>query len=85
MVASAISGVGWREGGRWLDHDSIALAVLVIGIGVVMLLALTKGGRGEGGDLIARPIPPPSTAIDRAALGNMRPIVMVGKIRSIPW
>ena len=29
------------QGGRWLDHDSIALAVLVIGIGVVMLLALS--------------------------------------------
>jgi hypothetical protein len=25
---------------------------------------------------LARPIPPPSTAIDRAALGNMRPIVI---------
>jgi hypothetical protein len=29
------------QGGRWLDHDSIALAVLVIGIGVVMLFALS--------------------------------------------
>ena len=26
--------------GHWLDHDSIALAVLVIGIGTIMLLAL---------------------------------------------
>jgi hypothetical protein len=43
MVASAISGGVARcvQGGRWLDHDSIALAVLVIGIGVVMLLALS--------------------------------------------
>jgi hypothetical protein len=29
------------QGGHWLDHDLIALAVLVIGIGVVMLLALS--------------------------------------------
>jgi hypothetical protein len=29
------------QGGRWLDHDSIVLAVLVIGIGVVMLFALS--------------------------------------------
>ena len=26
---------------HWLDYDAIALAVLVIGIGAVMLLALT--------------------------------------------
>src|SRR3984893_3791951 len=37
---------------------------------------LTKGGGGKGGDLIVRPIPPPSTAIGRAALGNMRPVVV---------
>jgi hypothetical protein len=29
------------QGGHWLDYDAIALAVLVIGIGAVMLLALT--------------------------------------------
>jgi hypothetical protein len=29
------------QGGHWLDHDPIAVAVLVIGIGVVMLLALS--------------------------------------------
>jgi hypothetical protein len=29
------------QGGHWLDYDPIALAVLVIGIGVVMLLALS--------------------------------------------
>jgi hypothetical protein len=28
-------------GGHWLDYDSIALAALVIGIGTVILLALT--------------------------------------------
>jgi hypothetical protein len=28
-------------GGHWLDHDSIALAALVIGIGIVILLALS--------------------------------------------
>jgi hypothetical protein len=29
------------QGGHWLEHDSIALAVLVIGIGIVMLVALS--------------------------------------------
>jgi hypothetical protein len=29
------------QGGHWLDYDAIALAVLVIGIGAVLLLALT--------------------------------------------
>ena len=29
------------QGGHWLDYDAIALAVLIIGIGAVMLLALT--------------------------------------------
>ena len=28
-------------GGHWLDYDSMALAALVIGIGTVILLALT--------------------------------------------
>ena len=28
------------QGGHWLDYDPIALAVLIIGIGVVTLLAL---------------------------------------------
>ena len=31
----------FAQGGHWLDYDSIALAGLVIGIGVVMLLALS--------------------------------------------
>jgi hypothetical protein len=35
------------------------------------------GEGGKAGGLIARPIPPPSTAIGHAALGNMRPIVIV--------
>ncbi len=39
------SGVGNREAYmqqrlHWLEHDSVALAVLVIGIGMVELLAL---------------------------------------------
>jgi hypothetical protein len=29
------------QGGHWLDYDPIALAVLIIGIGVVTLLALS--------------------------------------------
>jgi hypothetical protein len=29
------------QDGHWLDYDSIALAVLVIGIGIVMLVALS--------------------------------------------
>jgi hypothetical protein len=29
------------QGRHWLDHDSIALAVLVVGIGMVMLVALS--------------------------------------------
>jgi hypothetical protein len=29
------------QGGHWLDCDPIALAVLIIGIGVVTLLALS--------------------------------------------
>jgi hypothetical protein len=29
------------QDGHWLDHDFIALAVLVIGIGIVMLVALS--------------------------------------------
>jgi hypothetical protein len=28
-------------GGNWLDYDPVALAVLVIGIGIVALLALS--------------------------------------------
>ena len=28
-------------GGHWLDYDPIALAALVIGIGIVILLALS--------------------------------------------
>jgi hypothetical protein len=27
--------------GHWLDYDPVALAVLVIGIGIVMLIALS--------------------------------------------
>jgi hypothetical protein len=34
-------GVMRIQGGHWLDYDSIALAALVIGIGIVMLLALS--------------------------------------------
>jgi hypothetical protein len=43
MAASAfrIDGVMRVQGGHWLDHDSTALAVLIIGISVVMLLALS--------------------------------------------
>jgi hypothetical protein len=44
MAASAISGLSGVmrvQGGHWLDYDSIALAVLVIGIGIVMLVALS--------------------------------------------
>jgi hypothetical protein len=42
------TGVGNREaymqqGLHWLEHDSVALAVLVIGIGMVELLALLIG------------------------------------------
>jgi hypothetical protein len=29
------------HGGHWLDYDPVALAVLVIGIGIVALLALS--------------------------------------------
>jgi hypothetical protein len=29
------------QGGHWLDYDPIALVVLVIGIGIVALLALS--------------------------------------------
>jgi hypothetical protein len=29
------------QGGHWLDYDPIALAALIIGIGVVTLLALS--------------------------------------------
>jgi hypothetical protein len=29
------------QGGHWLEYDPIALAVLIIGIGVVTLLALS--------------------------------------------
>jgi hypothetical protein len=29
------------QGGHWLDYDHIALAVLVMGIGIVMLVALS--------------------------------------------
>jgi hypothetical protein len=44
QVASAISGFVYEmrvQGRHWLDYDSVALAVLVIGIGIVMLLALS--------------------------------------------
>jgi hypothetical protein len=43
MAASAfrIDGVMRVQGGHWLDRDSTALAVLIIGISVVMLLALS--------------------------------------------
>jgi hypothetical protein len=43
MAASAfrIDGVMRVQGGHWLDHDSTALAVLIIGISVVILLALS--------------------------------------------
>jgi hypothetical protein len=30
-----------RQGGHWLDYDPIAVAVLVIGIAIVMLVALS--------------------------------------------
>jgi len=33
------------QGGHWLDYDPIALAVLIIGIGVVTLLALSIWAR----------------------------------------
>jgi hypothetical protein len=29
------------QGGHWLDYNPIALAVLVIGLGIVMLVALS--------------------------------------------
>jgi hypothetical protein len=29
------------QGRHWLDYDSVALAVLAIGLGIVMLVALT--------------------------------------------
>jgi hypothetical protein len=29
------------QGGHWLDYDHIALVVLVMGIGIVMLVALS--------------------------------------------
>jgi hypothetical protein len=29
------------QGGHWLDYDPVALAVLVIGIGIVTLVALS--------------------------------------------
>ncbi len=29
------------QGGHWLDYDPVALAVLVIGIGIVALLAFS--------------------------------------------
>jgi hypothetical protein len=29
------------QGGHWLDYDPIALAVLIIGIGIVTVLALS--------------------------------------------
>jgi hypothetical protein len=44
VAASAfrIDGVIMRaQGGHWLDYDSTALAVLLLGISVVMLLALS--------------------------------------------
>jgi hypothetical protein len=40
MAASAISGLMWRHACT-IDHDPIALAVLVIGIGIVVLFALS--------------------------------------------
>jgi hypothetical protein len=30
-----------QSGGHWLDYDPVALAILVIGIGVVALLAIS--------------------------------------------
>jgi hypothetical protein len=50
MVASAISGFVYEmrvQGRHWLDYDSVALAVLVIGIGIVMLLALDRSRKGD--------------------------------------
>ena len=34
-------GVMRAQGGHWLDYDSVALAVLAIGLGIVVLVALT--------------------------------------------
>ena len=34
-------GVMRVQGGHWLDYDSVALAVLAIGLAIVMLVALT--------------------------------------------
>jgi multidrug efflux pump subunit AcrA (membrane-fusion protein) len=48
-----------------------------VSIGELVAVRPSKREGGKAGDLIAWPIPPPSTAIDRAALGNMRPIVIV--------
>ena len=43
MAASAISGCGVMriQGEHWLEYDSIALGALIIGIGMVMLVALS--------------------------------------------
>jgi len=34
-------GVSWHPRRYWIDYDPVALAVLVIGIGVIELLALS--------------------------------------------
>jgi hypothetical protein len=43
MAASAISGLvsNARTRWHWLRYDSVALAVLAIGLGIVILFALT--------------------------------------------
>ena len=42
MAASVVFGCGVMrvQRGHWLDYDPVALAALVIGIGIVMLIAL---------------------------------------------
>jgi hypothetical protein len=42
VVAYRVRGVMHVHGrGHWLDYDPVALAILVIGIGVVALLAIS--------------------------------------------
>jgi len=45
-----------------------------VSICFVSILLQKSENAGERGDLIAWPIPSPSTAIRRAALGDMRPM-----------
>jgi hypothetical protein len=44
MISDVNRRIGWRimyiQRRHWLDYDPIALAVLVIGIGMIELLAL---------------------------------------------